>query len=179
MRIYLRVIRAIDRFTEWSGYFFTVLLVPLVLANTVEVFMRYVLDSPTVWALDTTVMSYGALFMLGSAFTLMKGAHVRTDIFWQRFSNRKKGIIDSLTYLLFFLPAMAILFQLSFEEFTYAWSIDERSNYTPWQPVIWPLRGVVPLTALLLFVQGVSELLKSLWAANTGELLSHHETIEL
>ena len=61
----------------------------------------------------------------------------------------------------------------------YAWSIDERSNYTPWQPVIWPLRGVVPLTALLLFLQGVSELLKSLWAAKTGVLLTHHETIEL
>ena len=178
-RGFLRVTRTIDRFTQWSGYAFALLIVPLVLANTIEVFMRYVLDTPTVWAMDTTVMSYGALFMLGSAFALLKGAHVRTDIFWQRFSDRKKGIIDSLTYLVFFLPSMAILFHLSFEEFTYAWSIDERSNLTPWQPVIWPLRGVVPLTALLLFLQGVSELLKSLWAAKTGELLVHHEKIEL
>ena len=130
----------------------------------------------TVWP---SVARYGLGQMLGSAFALLKGAHVRTDIFWQRFSDRKKGIIDSLTYLLFFLPSMAILFYLSFEEFTYAWSIDERSNLTPWQPVIWPLRGVVPLTALLLFLQGVSELLKSLWAARTGELLVHHEKIEL
>lgn len=178
-RAYLRIIRTIDRFTRWSGYAFALLIIPLVLANTIEVFMRYVLDAPTVWAMDTTVMSYAALFMLGSAFALLKGAHVRTDIFWQRFSDRKKGIIDSLSYLLFFLPSMAILFYLSFEEFTYAWSIDERSNLTPWQPVIWPLRGVVPLTALLLFLQGVSELLKSLWAARTGELLVHHEKIEL
>jgi TRAP-type mannitol/chloroaromatic compound transport system permease small subunit len=176
---YLRVIRTIDRVTLWSGHAFALLIIPLVLANTIEVFMRYVLDAPTLWAMDTTVMSYGALFMLGSAFALLKGAHVRTDIFWQRFSDRRKGIIDSLTYLLFFLPSMGILFYLSFEEFTYAWSIDERSNLTPWQPVIWPLRGVVPLTALLLFLQGVSELLKSLWAARTGELLVHHEKIEL
>ena len=125
---YLRIIRSIDKFTQWTGGAFALLIIPLVLANTVEVFMRYVLDSPTAWALDTTVMSYGALFMLGAAYALLKGAHVRTDIFWQRFSDRKKGVIDSLTYLLFFLPSMAILFYLSFEEFTYAWSIDERSK---------------------------------------------------
>jgi TRAP-type mannitol/chloroaromatic compound transport system permease small subunit len=179
VRLYLRAIRSIDRITHWSGHAFAFLLIPLVLANTIEVFMRYVLDSPTVWALDTTVMSYGALFMLGSALALLKGAHVRTDIFWQRFSDRRKGIIDSFAYLVFFLPSMALLFHLSYGEFLYAWSIDERSNYTPWQPVIWPLRGVVPLTALLLFLQGVSELLKSLWAAKTGILLTQHETIEL
>ena len=177
--VYLRIIRTIDRITEWTGYAFALLVVPLVLSDTIEVFSRYVLNAPTVWALETTVMSYGALFMLGSAYALLKGAHIRTDIFWERFSDRRKGIIDCVAYLVFFLPTMAILFYLSFDDFIYAWSIDERSNYTPWAPVIWPLRGVVPLTALLLFVQGVSEFLKSLWAARTGELLVHHEKIEL
>jgi TRAP-type mannitol/chloroaromatic compound transport system permease small subunit len=74
---------------------------------------------------------------------------------------------------------MAILFYLSFDDFVYAWSIGERSNLTPWQPLIWPFRGVVPLTALLLFVQGISELLKSFWAARTGEVLVQHERIEI
>jgi TRAP-type mannitol/chloroaromatic compound transport system permease small subunit len=178
-RAYLLVIQTIDRITQWTGYAFALLVIPLVLANTVEVFSRYVFNAPTVWALDTTVMSYGALFMLGSAFALLKGAHVRTDMLWERFSSRKKGIIDCIAYVAFFLPSMAILFYLSFDDFLYAWSIDERSNYTPWQPVIWPLRGVVPLTALLLFVQGISELLKSWWAARTGELLVHREKIEI
>jgi TRAP-type mannitol/chloroaromatic compound transport system permease small subunit len=81
--------------------------------------------------------------------------------------------------VLFFLPAMAVLFFLSLDDFFYAWSIDERSNLGGWRPVIWPLRGVIPLTALLLFAQGVSELLKSLWAARTGVALVHHEKIEL
>ena len=177
--VYLCIIRTIDRITEWTGYAFAFLVIPLVLADTIEVFSRYVLNAPTVWALETTVMSYGALFMLGSAYALLKGAHIRTDIFWERFSDRRKGIIDCVAYLVFFLPTMAILFYLSFDDFIYAWSIDERSNYTPWRPVIWPLRGVVPLTALLLFLQGLSEFLKSLWAARTGELLAHHEKIEL
>ena len=54
--------------------------------------------------------------MLGSAYALLKGAHVRTDIFWERFSNRKKGMIDCIAYAVFFLPSMAILFYLSFDD---------------------------------------------------------------
>ena len=178
-RVYLRIIRTIDRITEWTGFAFALLIVPLVLANAIEVFSRYVLGTPTSWALDLTIMSYGALFMLGSAYALLKGAHVRTDMFWERFSNRKKGVIDCFAYVVFFLPSMAILFYLSLDDLIYAWSIGERSNLTPWQPVIWPLRGVVPLTALLLFLQGISEFLKAFWAARTGELLVHREKIEL
>ena len=179
LRTYLGIIRIIDRITQWTGHVFALLVIPLVLANTIEVFSRYVLKTPTAWALDITIMSYGSLFMLGSAYALLKGAHVRTDMFWERFSSRRKGIIDSVAYAVFFLPSMAILFYLSLDDFTYALSIDERSNLTPWQPIIWPLRGVVPLTALLLFLQGISEFLKALWAARTGELLVQHEKIEL
>ncbi len=176
---YLRIIGEIDRFTLWGAYVFALLIAPLVLANVVEVFMRYVLNRPTDWAMETTVMSYGALFMLGAAHALQKGAHVRTDMLWEKFSDRTKGIIDTVAYAVLFLPSMAILCYLSYDDLIYAWSIDERSNLTPWQPILWPLRAVVPLSTALLFVQGVSELLKSLWAARTGTLLVHHEKIDI
>lgn len=74
---------------------------------------------------------------------------------------------------------MAVLCYLSWDDLIHAWSIGERSNLTPWQPILWPLRAVVPLTAALLFLQGISELLKNLWAARTGQLLVHHEKIEI
>ena len=176
---YVHAIRVIDRIVLWSGYASALLVAPLVIANTVEVFMRYVLNRPTDWAIQTTVMSYGALFMLGAAYTLQKGAHVRTDMFWEKFTDRTKGIIDAVAYAVLFLPSMAILCYISFNEFTYAWSIDERSTLTAWQPPLWPFRAVVPLAAALLFLQGISELMKSLWAARTGALLVHHEKIEI
>jgi TRAP-type mannitol/chloroaromatic compound transport system permease small subunit len=79
-RGYLAVIRTIDRFTELTGYLFVIVIVPLIFANVVEVFARYALRSPTIWALDVTTMSYATLFMLGAALALLKGAHVRTDM---------------------------------------------------------------------------------------------------
>jgi TRAP-type mannitol/chloroaromatic compound transport system permease small subunit len=178
-RAYLAVIRTIDSFTEWTGYLFVLLIIPLIFANVVEVFARYVLRDPTIWALDVTTMSYGALFMLGCALALLKGAHVRTDILWEAFSDRTKGMIDSLAFMLFFLPTMAVLFFISIDDFFYSLSINERSSSGAWTPILWPLRGVIPLTALMLFLQGTSELMKSLWAWRTGEFLTRHDRIEV
>ena len=176
---YLATIRAIDDITKWTAYLFALLVIPLIIANVIEVFMRYAMNSPTSWALDVTTMSFGALFMLGAAFTLLKGAHVRTDMLWEKFSDRKKGIIDSVAFLLFFLPSMAILFAISVDDFLYSLSINEKSTSGIWQPVLWPLRAVIPLAAALLFLQGISEVMKSIWAARTGEMLVQHEKIEV
>ena len=178
-RRYLSVIRTIDKFTELASYLFVLVIIPLVLANVVEVFARYVLKSPTIWALDVTTMSYATLFMLGSALALLKGAHVRTDMLWEGFSDRTKGMIDSLAAVLLFLPTMAVLFFISIDDFVHAVSIDERSSSGAWTPIIWPLRGVIPLAAFMLFLQGISELLKSLWAWRTGEFLTKHHTVEV
>ncbi len=178
-RGYLAVIRAIDKFTEWTGYLFVLFVIPLIFANVIEVFARYVLGDPTIWALEVTTMSYAALFMLGSALALLKGAHVRTDMLWEAFSDRTKGMVDSLAFVLFFLPTMAVLFLISIDDFFYSISINERSSSGAWTPVLWPLRGVIPLTAFMLFLQGISELMKSLWAWRTGEFLTKHEKIEV
>src|SRR5262245_36673042 len=178
-RGYLAVIRSIDKFTTMTGYIFVLAIIPLICANVVEVFARYVLREPTIWALDVTTMSYAALFMLGSALALLKGAHVRTDMLWEAFSDRTKGMIDSLAFVLFFLPTMVVLFFISIDDFLYSVSINERSSSGAWTPVLWPLRGVIPLTAFTLFLQGISELLKSLWAWRTGEFLTKHEKTEV
>jgi TRAP-type mannitol/chloroaromatic compound transport system permease small subunit len=177
--VYLGIIRSIDFVVEKLTIVFAVIILPLVLANAVEVVWRYALQDPTIWALDVTTMSFGAFFMLGCAYALQKGAHVRTDMLWDKFSTRKKGVIDSLAFVLFFIPSMAILLWIGWGSFLDAWNINEKSNSGAWQPIIWPLRGVVPLTFGLLMFQGISELLKSLWAARTGQELVHHEKIEV
>jgi TRAP-type mannitol/chloroaromatic compound transport system permease small subunit len=176
---YLGVIRTIDAFTEYAGYAFLLLSIPLIFANFVEVISRYVFDDPTIWALDVTTMAFGAIVLLGTAPALVKGAHVRTDMLWEKFSDRTKGVIDTVGFAVFFLPTMAVLFYISIDDFLYALDINERSNSGAWGPALWPLRAVIPVTAALLFVQGISELMKSWWAARTGEFLVKHEKIEV
>lgn len=175
----LATIGVIDRFTDITGTIVSWLSIPLVLAVSYEVIARYLFRAPTVWAFDITYMTYATLFMLGAAYALHKGAHIRTDFFWEHFSTRKKGLIDSISYIVFFFPSLAMLFFISFEEALYAWRINETSDQTPWRPVLWPFKAVIPLACLLLLIQGVSELIKSLYMARTGIELEHKEKVEV
>ena len=177
--VLLATIRTIDRFTDRTGTIVSWLSVPLVGAVAYEVIARYLFNAPTIWAFDATYMLYGTLFMLGAAYALHKGAHIRTDLFWEQFSTRKKGVIDALSYVLFFFPGLATLLVISGHEAIYAWRINELSDQTPWRPILWPFKGVVPLACLLLLIQGVSEFLKSLYMARTGLELEHKEKIEV
>jgi TRAP-type mannitol/chloroaromatic compound transport system permease small subunit len=175
----LRTIRIIDGFSDWTGKAVAWLIVPLVLGLTYEGFSRYLMNAPTAWAFDLSYMLYAAIAMLGAHYTLMKGAHIRTDMLWDKFTPRTKGRIDAIAYVAFFFPAMALLFYASVDEAWRAWQMNELSEQTAWRPVLWPFKAIVPATALLLMIQGVSELLKSVFAARTGAFITPPEKIEI
>lgn len=176
---FFKTIRTIDLFSEWSGKVVAWMILPMVFGLSYEVVARYGFNAPTIWAFDMTYMLYGSLFMLGAHFALLKGAHIRTDFLYEKYSDRAKGIVDALAYLLFFFPGMALFFYASVDEAYHAWQIMERSEQTAWRPLLAPFKTVVPLTAVLLMVQGVSELLKSLYAWRTGKLYVKREAIEI
>jgi TRAP-type mannitol/chloroaromatic compound transport system permease small subunit len=169
----------IDWFTDRFGFWVAWLNLPLVLAVSYEVVARYFFRAPTIWAFDVTYMLYAAIFMLGAAYALHKGAHIRTDFFFEHWSIRTQGTIDAIAYLVFFFPALILLFVVSADETWYAFSISETSEQTPWRPILWPFKMVVPLACLLLLIQGVSETIKSLHAAYTGIVLEHKEKVEI
>ncbi len=167
----LRTVRTIDRLTLATGGVFCWLIVPLVGAMVWEVFARYFFHRPTIWAYDVSYMLYGSHFMLGAAYTLYKGGHIRTDVFYQSWSPRTRGIMDATLYVLFFFPGIALFFWMSLQEALHSLDIWEVSDASPWRPVIWPFKMVMPVSLALLFVQGVSEFLKSAYAAVTGRVL--------
>jgi TRAP-type mannitol/chloroaromatic compound transport system permease small subunit len=175
----LTIIRAIDRFTDATGFIISLLALPLVAAVVIEVVARYVFHSPTTWAYDVSYMLYATLFMLGAAYALHKGAHVRTDFFWEKFSVRTKGIIDAVSYIVFFFPALLMLGYIGIDQTIYSFNIGEESDQSPWRPILWPFKAVIPIACLLLMIQGVSELIKSVYAARTGIELEQKEKVEV
>src|SRR5688572_11166461 len=123
--LHIRIVRAIDRFTDVTGTCVAWLNIPLVLVVSYEVISRYAFGAPTIWSYDLTYMLYGAIFMLGAAYTLHKGAHIRTDFFFERWSIRTRGMIDSIAYLVFFFPSLVLFFMVSGAEGWYAFEIGE------------------------------------------------------
>ena len=175
----IKTVRAIDKFTDTIGVWVAWLNIPLVLAVSFEVISRYAFDAPTIWSFDLTYMLYGTIFMLGAAYALHKGAHIRTDFFYETWSARTKGIVDSISYLVFFFPSLIVFLVASGSEAWYAFAISETSEQTPWRPILWPYKGVVPLACVLLMIQGVSETIKSVYAWRTGVELEHKEKVDI
>ena len=177
--LFYALIRGIDRFSDVSGKLIALSMLFLVAIITREVVGRYFFNSPTVWVYEMSNMVNGAAFMLGCAYALYKGAHVRTDIFWDRFSERRKGIIDLVSYLVLFFPTMITLFVISVDDAWYSFSIEERSQESIFRAIMWPFRSSIPLAALLFIIQGISETLKCVYQVRFGREFQHREKLEV
>ena len=151
-----RVLVAIDAVSTATGWLAGWLIVPMTLAMAYEVVARYSFNAPTKWAYDVTYMLYGAQFMLAAAYTLLKGGHIRTDVFYERWSARTRATIDAVSYLLFFFPGLLFVMYAGAVEAGQAWRIGERTAVGP----MYPFKAIIPVTAALLLLQGVSELIK-------------------
>mgnify|MGYP001226964201 CR=1 FL=1 len=173
----VRLVRQIDAVALWSGRMVGWLIVPMVMSLVYEVVARYAFNAPTIWAYDMTFMTYGAFFMLGSAYTLLRGGHIRTDSLYGSWSPRTQGLVDAICYVLFYFPPLLIFLYVTWEFFLTSYGRGERSVTSPWMPVIYPLKLVLPVTCALLLIQGTSELLRSIYAARTGHWLSRPHPI--
>lgn len=167
--VFLKLARRIDPVAIWSGQAVAWLIIPMVLGLTYEVVARYLFNSPTLWAYDMTFMMYGGYFMLGAAFTLQRKGHVRTDSLYGGWSVRRQATVDITCYIVMFLPLVLVLIFTGWGYFIKSWDTAERFVSSPWMPVAWPFKAVMPLTGLLLLIQGISELLKAMHALQTGQ----------
>lgn len=162
-----RLARAIDAITRFAGKAIAWLILPMVLSLVWEVVARYFFDAPTIWAYDMTFMLYGTFFMVGSAWTLQRGGHIRTDVYYSKWSPRTQARVDLVCYLILFFPAIAVFADLSWAYFWKSFQQNERIVTSPWLPIVWPFKFTMPLSAALLLLQGVAECIR-LWPRAFG-----------
>lgn len=163
-----RTIIGIDRASLWVGRVVAWLVVPLMLAMMYEVVARSFFHAPTIWAYDISRMLYGAFFMLGAAYALAKGIHIRADFLYRRFDVRVQGWIDTALYLACYFPALLVFLVLACDYALVAWLRGQRGMDTAWMPLLGPIKTALPLGIALLLIQGISETLKSYYAATRG-----------
>jgi TRAP-type mannitol/chloroaromatic compound transport system permease small subunit len=165
----MRILRALDTVSLWTARLTALLVIPMILVLVYEVVARKFFLRPTVWAADTSYMLYGTFFMLGAAYTLHRQGHIRTDFFYRLWSPRAQGVVDALLYLAFFFPAIGLFLWAGWDFAATSWAQDEHSITSAWRPPLYPFKTIIPITAVLLLLQGASELGKSLYAAVRGE----------
>ncbi|MSP98489.1 MAG: TRAP transporter small permease subunit [Betaproteobacteria bacterium] len=154
------IVRAIERITGSVGIMASFAIVPLVLATCYEVFVRYVMQAPTVWAYEIGYILTGSHFLLGMAYTLQSGAHIRIDIFSGKFSARTQALIDLVGYTVT-LPLMLWLTYALFQHLATGYLRNEHSGQSAMNLPVWPFRIVFLTAFTLLALQILVEVIKT------------------
>jgi TRAP-type mannitol/chloroaromatic compound transport system permease small subunit len=161
-------VRFIDKLSLWVGHSFAWCIVILTLGTSYEVFVRYVLRAPTGWAFDIGYMMYGALFLMAGAYTLSRNGHVRGDVLYRTWSEPTQAKVDCALYILFYLPATLALMYAGWTFAAQSWRYNEVSVWSPANIPVYPMKTLIPIAGLLLFLQGVAELCRCVECMRTG-----------
>ena len=159
----------IDKFSKWVGNVVCWILMPLIFAMTYEVLARKLFLAPTIWAYDISRFLYGALFMLGAAYALSKGVHIRADFLYRNFKTKNQGKIDFWLYLIFYFPGLLVFLYMTIGFVGESIQRGEKGMDTTWMPYMWPIKSCLLIGIVFLLIQGISELFKSYWAATRGK----------
>lgn len=134
----------------------------MVIVTFTVVVLRYVFDLGWIALQESISYMHAVVFMLGAAYTFKNNAHVRVDIFYNRFDKRGKAWIDVSGNLIFLMPVCVFIFIHSLNYVSVSWRIKEASLETGGLPFIYLLKTVIPLMALLLLLQAIADTAKQL-----------------
>jgi TRAP-type mannitol/chloroaromatic compound transport system permease small subunit len=182
----------IDRISMWSGKTTAWIVLILTLLVAFDITMRY-LSKPFPWVqpfwftytfmYDMTYYLYAALFMLGGAYALSRGQHVRGDVFYRLWPVKVQAGVDLTLFIFAFFPGILALVSVGWQWGFESYRIGERAFTTAVAPVLWPLKMVIPVAGLLMAIQGVAETIRAYQALRTGvwpqRLADYEETESL
>jgi TRAP-type mannitol/chloroaromatic compound transport system permease small subunit len=149
-----RVTAAIGRTAAWLVIIVVALEFALVVA-------RYLFSLGSIWASETVIYAHAALFLLAAAWTLQGNGHVRVDIFYADANPRTKALVDLIGAVVFLLPFAAALLWLSTPYAARSWVIFERSQEASGLPLVFLLKTLIPVFALLMGLQGGAQIIRS------------------
>lgn len=163
-----RYIKFADDLSAWFGKAFGWLVILMTIGMSYEVLVRYLFNRPTPWALDISFIMYGTLFMMGGAYTLSRGGHVRGDFLYRLWSERTQARVDLVLYIIFFFPGILALIFAGWKYASRSWSYAEVSVNSPAGIPIYQFKTVVVAAGILLLIQGVAQVFRCIICIREG-----------
>ena len=161
-------IRFLEGVSEWTGRILSWTVALLTIIVVLEVVLRYFFNSPTICNFEITKQLYGFYFMIVAGYALLHGSHVSVDIFHERLSKRGKEIVDIISYLIFFFPFCIVIVIFGTYFALDSWT-DLETSWSACGCPLYPIKTIVPLSFLLITVQGIAIFLKTLRGLIKGE----------
>lgn len=168
-----------ERFSAILGVFGRLAIFSLIASMLYEVVARYAFGAPTLWAFDISYMLNGSIFLLGSAYSLQKDAHVRIDFLSQKFPLKVQQWLNGLVYLLIMAPLGFAFTWVAGTKAFKAFVTGELEHVSPWAPHVWPFYAIIALGLLAFSLQFVVEAFHYLSGAKRpGETESELQDLE-
>lgn len=173
MSWFLSLSRAIDALNFYIGKYLSWLILIVVLVSATNATIRKVFDTGSNAWLELQWILFGVIFLLCAPWTLLANEHIRIDIVNSAFPKRVRNIIELIGHVLFLLPLTIIMIITSLPFFLRSYRINEQSMNAGGLPQ-WPAKSLVLIGFVLLFLQGISELIKRI-AVMRGRIPDPHE----
>ncbi len=156
----MKLIKLIELINEWTGKVVSFVVFFIFLIILTEVILRYVFNSPTVWANESSQMIFGAYIVLSGGYVLLSNQHVNVDLVYSHLSLKGKAIADIITCPLFILFSGMMLYysgSMAWESLT-----NLEHSQSAWNPPVYPVKLMIPLGASLLLMQGITKLIRNI-----------------
>ena len=157
-----RYIKVIDSINSWFGRLAGWLTTLMVINVFVDVLLRYGLNHVSIAMQELEWHFFAAIFLLGAGHTLKQNGHVRVDLLYNNFNDKKKAWVNLMGSIVFLLPFTAMVFFSSQDFFSSSFQIKETSPNPGGLPARYILKAMIPIGFGLLFLQGVSEFFKNI-----------------
>lgn len=157
-----KVIHGIEQLSEWTGRVISWFTSVLVLLICYDVSMRYLVNETAVWFQELEWHFFALIFLVGAAYTLKHDQHVRVDVFYTRFSPRTQSWINLLGTIGLLIPFCMIMIKTSYGYAARAYTTMEQSVDPGGLPYRFLIKGAITLGFVLLLIQALAEILKSI-----------------
>ncbi|MBV0890343.1 TRAP transporter small permease subunit [Paracoccus sp. Z118] len=152
-------VRVVEGFNYYVGrmalYLFFALGGILLWSIIAKAFFR-----PPLWTQEMSQFTLVAYFMLGGAYSLQLGSNVRMDLLYQRWSPRRRAMIDIVTVFAM-IAFLAIIIWGGLDSVIYALDVGERSR-SVWRPYLAPVKIIIVTGALMMLLQSICFLIRDI-----------------
>ena len=150
----------IDKLTDNIANGLLYILIVLIVLVFSSVFFRYIFNMSYIIVQEIIMYLHALIFMFGISYALKENSHVKFDVFYNTLNKRIQRVISIAGLVSFILPTALFIIYISIDMVTQSWVILEGSSEAGGLNLVFILKSLIPISGVLIFLQGISELIK-------------------
>jgi TRAP-type mannitol/chloroaromatic compound transport system permease small subunit len=165
IRLYVRYVDAVNRVLGNIVMYLALVIMGVLLFGSLT---RYVFNVPFVWIIEMAQFLMAAYYILGGGYSMQLDAHVRMDVFYERWKPKTRGFVDSITafFLVFYL---AFMVYGGYSSTTYSLKYNQ-TNYSAWAPPMAPIKIIMTVGIVLMLLQAIAIFFKDVAKVTDREI---------